>query len=616
MRPYLYSLAYWALTGVVAGPTTVYDHRHIPRDASTAAAATNTVPASIGSFEETGTIQSTNETSQFNNILSLRIIGNESSLRIATDVAALTVTTGRSIIKSGSYEGLCVGKLIMAKTGKYIAYPDIALISCDDEETAMDLTVQSASQNSDCILLYSLNSTSCNISSSNNIYSSQLGFVMTFLSRTVAQSVISNVEAGEEGDFTAVAQTMTLTSAAAGSDGDSSTSSKTSGSTLAMAVLYAITGIIAFMFLFIIISGAIRIHSHPERYGLPPTGGDQTETDNTQYTNMNRAKGIARAVLDSIPLVTVRVRPKATSSNAKEIKELELSTIECSGSKHVDQLQKVTSLPNSTSTASETLGEGAADNGITTTSSLPATEPLEISDDDDLTCPICFDDFQDGQILRILPCKHRFHALCVDPWLLNSSTHCPMCRVDLSISQEEAVPDHPPGSPTSDRIVIPEGYDVETSLFNRFLDVWNAHLLPRDARRAALARFEEEAALRRQLREARSSHNMRHSIFRQSSAPEHLSQRPPNAPAEPEVERVAEDEQQNQNLWLRFVASRRILHQIRRQSLTPTITPATAATNSAQQTNLVRSSSSGSSSLSITVEDNNTHANAVQLRNA
>ena len=46
------------------------------------------------------------------------------------------------------------------------------------------------------------------------------------------------------------------------------------------------------------------------------------------------------------------------------------------------------------------------------------------------TCPICIVDFEDDDDVRILPCegKHRFHQQCVDPWLLELSSSCPICR--------------------------------------------------------------------------------------------------------------------------------------------------------------------------------------------
>lgn len=46
------------------------------------------------------------------------------------------------------------------------------------------------------------------------------------------------------------------------------------------------------------------------------------------------------------------------------------------------------------------------------------------------TCPICIVDFEEGDDLRVLPCEghHAFHQQCVDPWLLELSSSCPICR--------------------------------------------------------------------------------------------------------------------------------------------------------------------------------------------
>ncbi|GJN34588.1 hypothetical protein PR202_gb23265 [Eleusine coracana subsp. coracana] len=47
-------------------------------------------------------------------------------------------------------------------------------------------------------------------------------------------------------------------------------------------------------------------------------------------------------------------------------------------------------------------------------------------------CAICLAEFARGDEVRVLPpCAHRFHAACVDVWLLSSST-CPSCRRDSS----------------------------------------------------------------------------------------------------------------------------------------------------------------------------------------
>ncbi|KAL0360100.1 UNVERIFIED_CONTAM: Receptor homology region, transmembrane domain- and RING domain-containing protein 2 [Sesamum radiatum] len=53
------------------------------------------------------------------------------------------------------------------------------------------------------------------------------------------------------------------------------------------------------------------------------------------------------------------------------------------------------------------------------------------------TCAICLEDYTMGEKLRILPCRHKFHAICVDAWLTSWRTFCPVCKRDARTSTGE-----------------------------------------------------------------------------------------------------------------------------------------------------------------------------------
>lgn len=42
-------------------------------------------------------------------------------------------------------------------------------------------------------------------------------------------------------------------------------------------------------------------------------------------------------------------------------------------------------------------------------------------------CGICLESFTDGDELIHLPCGHKFHSACLDPWI-RSCGDCPYCR--------------------------------------------------------------------------------------------------------------------------------------------------------------------------------------------
>mmetsp|Transcript_29039 Transcript_29039/g.74632 ORF Transcript_29039/g.74632 Transcript_29039/m.74632 type:complete len:151 (+) Transcript_29039:27-479(+) len=67
----------------------------------------------------------------------------------------------------------------------------------------------------------------------------------------------------------------------------------------------------------------------------------------------------------------------------------------------------------------------------------PAAAPVTTRQEelsDEMSCSVCMAPYLDGETLRTLPCCHRFHRCCVDPWLARSNT-CPICQTDAQRSR-------------------------------------------------------------------------------------------------------------------------------------------------------------------------------------
>ena len=79
----------------------------------------------------------------------------------------------------------------------------------------------------------------------------------------------------------------------------------------------------------------------------------------------------------------------------------------------------------------------SSDDGLAAAALPLSINPADV--DHGTTCPICVCEFEDGEDIRILPCdaRHQFHRDCIDPWLLQVSSLCPLCRLDLSAGKEE-----------------------------------------------------------------------------------------------------------------------------------------------------------------------------------
>ncbi|KAI8394240.1 uncharacterized protein BYT42DRAFT_487303 [Radiomyces spectabilis] len=74
------------------------------------------------------------------------------------------------------------------------------------------------------------------------------------------------------------------------------------------------------------------------------------------------------------------------------------------------------------------------------------------------SCVICLDDFVENKTdIRILPCGHGFCVLCIDPWLTQKSTLCPICKWDCLPAErrEQTAADQPADLPPAGNPAVP-----------------------------------------------------------------------------------------------------------------------------------------------------------------
>ncbi|PQE09857.1 ring finger domain protein [Rutstroemia sp. NJR-2017a BBW] len=236
-------------------------------------------------------------------------------------------------------------------------------------------------------------------------------------------------------------------------------------------------------------TGAIRAHRHPERYG--PRGGLPGRP------RQSRAKGLARAMLETLPIVKFG-DPEPTKPENRDI-ELENGSIHHAPAEVAvvtDGAADDSKAPRATTTA--TMSGTVTDNH---TDSERAAEAG--ANEGDLGCSICTEDFTTGEDVRVLPCKHKYHPACIDPWLLNVSGTCPLCRHDLRPTTTNAENDNelpPPlngqegeNSNEQTTATTETGEHPSRRRVSRFIDLHRLRHAPPDERIAALRQLREQS---------------------------------------------------------------------------------------------------------------------------
>lgn len=74
--------------------------------------------------------------------------------------------------------------------------------------------------------------------------------------------------------------------------------------------------------------------------------------------------------------------------------------------------------------------------GATNDEECPPDEALVQNLCNSTMCSVCIDDFEEGEMLRVLPCGHTYHTDCILPWLTTRAPNCPLCKDCISESKK------------------------------------------------------------------------------------------------------------------------------------------------------------------------------------
>ena len=312
------------------------------------------------------------------------------------------------------------GNLVDANESSYvnITNPDqVAFLCCDSMNLSFidpDLMLNTLMDNKPkAILLYSLLETCCTLGGENLEYST----ILTMIDAESAQTALNYTS-----NTANVAVRATITGNGTSSGQDQQDGQNGSNSAIAMSILYSITGLITLLFLVIIATGAIRAHRYPERYGPRSAYGGRPR--------QSRAKGIARAVLETIPIV--KFGAPAPAGKPDPNIELEDGPADRGRQASNDlQVHHLSTIPEDAEAQPKTSNSPERESRIgpdTPAAGQNGSTPDPIGDEH-LGCSICTEDFTVGEDVRVLPCDHKFHPPCIDPWLINVSGTCPLWYV-------------------------------------------------------------------------------------------------------------------------------------------------------------------------------------------
>lgn len=134
-------------------------------------------------------------------------------------------------------------------------------------------------------------------------------------------------------------------------------------------------------------------------------------------------------------------RAPSAAAHARARLAAVLASARSSGSDGLDDFELLLALDDSPSSAALSRGMTAAELATLPThrfagggvrakqqrSAAPRRAGSCAGDGGSPACAVCLEAYASGELLRTLPCLHRYHAACADTWLVDVP-QCPVCR--------------------------------------------------------------------------------------------------------------------------------------------------------------------------------------------
>lgn len=137
---------------------------------------------------------------------------------------------------------------------------------------------------------------------------------------------------------------------------------------------------------------------------------------------------VPQDIINKFPLFTYNCEdeklPAPSSGSKKDNHTVEIEQDDSSeGSSSAKEILEHQNLPQTHELSSSVIEDTTSNDSFLVHKFLPYSQP---------TCPICLDDFESGITpIRELPCGHIFHPECIDAFLYNNSSLCPMCKTSV-----------------------------------------------------------------------------------------------------------------------------------------------------------------------------------------